>query len=52
MIGYLALIAKSSYISLDAILEAAAIDSSITDADYKKITYFATVRAKELMKAF
>ncbi len=49
MRGYLELIARASFYALDAILEAAGIDSTITDNQYYYLHAVATERAKQIL---
>jgi hypothetical protein len=49
MRGYIILINNATIYALDAILEAASIDSTITDAQYNTITLYAQQRATNIL---
>ena len=51
MRGYLELIAAADFVNLDAILEAASIDSTITDAQYYYLRQKAIERGTRLLFA-
>lgn len=49
MRGYLEMIAAADFFNLDAILEAASIDSTITDRQYSALTLYAQQRATNIL---
>ena len=50
--GYIKLLTAAPFAAIDAIIEAAGLDGSITEAEYKYIEKCAEIRAKELLKIF
>ena len=49
MHGYISLINSATLYALDAILEAASIDSTITDTQYITLTLYAQQRATNIL---